>query len=69
MSLIMHAEDQPRRPLRVGDRVRVLVETDHPEDEVGVVAMFLSVGRVVVQFPTGGAEVHALEDLSPAEPS
>jgi hypothetical protein len=49
--------------LRVGDRVGVVGETDHPEDPVGEVADFLADGGVLVVFPLAGAEVHAPDGL------
>jgi hypothetical protein len=64
--------------LEIGTSVRVLVPSDHPEDPVGTVVMFLNddaaggKGGVVVQFPLAGAEVHNrshLEIVTAEEPA
>jgi hypothetical protein len=39
-----------------GDRVRVVEETDHPEDPVGTVSAFFD-GEVYVVFPRAGGEM------------
>jgi hypothetical protein len=49
--------------VRVGDRVRVAGECDHPEDPVGTVVSALAAGGLLVVFPLAGAEVHAPSDL------
>ncbi len=49
--------------MRVGDRVRVAGECDHPEDPVGTVVSALAAGGLLVVFPLAGAEVHAPSDL------
>jgi hypothetical protein len=63
----MVGEQTPGR-LKIGAKVRVAVPTDHPEDPIGAVVMFLNdnpsgAGGVLVQFPRAGAEVHRAEDL------
>jgi hypothetical protein len=47
----------------VGDRVCVIGETDHPEDPVGTVVMFLAHGGIVVLFPLAGAEIYTAAEL------
>lgn len=50
-----------------GDRVVPVVETDHPEDPAGEVAMITASGGVLVRFPQAGAEIYAPEELRAAD--
>lgn len=46
-----------------GDVVRLVGESDHPEDPVGTVVAELSAGGFLVKFPSAGAEVRSADDI------
>lgn len=62
--------------MKIGSRVRVKGSTEHPEDPVGIVVMFLNDSPhnptqdgVVVRFPNTGAEIYSPDELEEVPPS
>lgn len=49
--------------LKAGDLVRLISESDHPEDVLGTVVAELAVGGFLVKFPLAGAEVRSADEL------
>lgn len=50
-----------------GDKVRPIEKTDHPESEIGEVAMPDIQGGVLVYFPEVGGEIYHPDELMSAD--